>query len=119
MCCLWPPFHHSSQITPTECKAGPSNAVDAYFLEPFPTFSEPGPAEMEDTVKAGPSEADHTYGSTTPEGISTPSTRLSAGMEKNPQIERRRSEITSLEVIKEIVAKQDRRQMEAEEKEEQ
>lgn len=108
---------HSSQIsTQTECKAGPSDAVDADLLEPFPTFPEPGPAEMEDTVKAGPSEADHTCGSTTPEGIPTPSTKPSAGMEKKPSNRKRRSEETSLEVIREIVAKQDRRQMEAEQR---
>ncbi|CAM4423301.1 unnamed protein product [Leuciscus chuanchicus] len=40
---------HFSQIsTPTEFKAGPSGAVDADLLEPFFTFPEPGPAEMEE-----------------------------------------------------------------------
>lgn len=40
-------------------------------------------------------------------------------MEKNPSNRKRRSEVTSLEVIKEIEAKQDCRQMEAEAKGEQ
>ncbi|KAK7130466.1 hypothetical protein R3I93_019956 [Phoxinus phoxinus] len=96
----------STQMSTTDM-AGPSNAVVEDCLQPPSTPSDSDPA-VQDAVNLGSSVAEESVGQVAEE-IPGPSARPSGGKGKSPTKRKRRSEFTSLEVIKEIAEKQERR----------
>ncbi|XP_073713977.1 uncharacterized protein [Misgurnus anguillicaudatus] len=104
----------SAQISPA-VMSGPSGAVAADDVHPA---CSPAETEEQDVARPGPSGVHDSVASSTAEEIPRPSNRASGGKGKSPKKRKRQSDLSSLELIKEMAEKQAQHQMEADAKEE-